>query len=172
MDPTLRTPKEMLDGKAYENLAPKDKSLYMEKVLQEILSLNNDRGISIPQMIESTYFDRKAISKYLEKLVARRVAYKVQQGNTIIYHINGRLIHHLFQKTVLIGNRNYSFKALFDGNQVLLFIQEIKKNELGVIEEGGGIIIPLKNIEEFSEYIEKVKDEFPLIKEKLMEMIE
>ena len=162
----------MLDAKAYEHLSPRDKSVYLERCLQEILNLNNERGVSIPQIIDSTYFDRKAVSKYLEKLVARRVAYKVQQGTTIIYHINGRLIHHLFQKTVPIGGRHYSFKALFDGNQVQLFIQEIKKNELGVIEEGGGIIVPLKSIEEFSDYVSKVKKEMPLIKEKLMDMIE
>lgn len=172
MDPNINIPKDMLDEKVYSHLAPKEKSEYMEATLQEILVLNKDIGITISNILAETYFDRKAVSKYLEKLVAKRIGYRVQRGKTIVYYINGRLIHHLFNKTVEVGNRHYSFKALFDGKQVSLFIQEIKKNDLGVIEEGGGIIVPLKDIDDFSQYISKVKTELPLIKQKLMEMIE
>lgn len=172
MVPNTKTPDNILDEKAYNQLPPKDKPLYMEKILQEILVLNKDGGVTIPELLATTPFSRKGISKYLEKLVARRVAYKIQQGNTVVYNINGRLVHHVFQKNVIVGDRDYSFKALFDGKQVSIFIQEIKKNELGVIEEGGGIIVPLKSINEFSEYVSKIKNEVPVIKEKLMEMIE
>lgn len=172
MEPTIEIPENMLDEEAYNNLPIKDKSIYMEKTLQEILSLNKDTGVSISQILEETYFNRKSVSKYLEKLVARRVAYKIQQGVSIIYNLNGRLIHQLFQKNVPVGDRDYSFKALFDGKQISIFIQEIKKNELGIIEEGGGILVPLKSIKEFADYVFKVDKEVPVIKEKLMEMIE
>jgi len=172
MEPDIKSPKNILDEEAYEQLPSKDKALYLEKVLQDILILNKNTGVTIPTLLEIAPFSRKGISKYLEKLVARRVAYKIQQGNTIMYHINGRLIHHIFEKNITAGNRDYSFKALFDGKQVSIFIQEIKKNELGVIEEGGGIIVPLKSLDEFSTYISKIKNEIPIIKEKLMEMIE
>ena len=51
----------------------------MEDALQEILALNKDIGVTIPQLVESTPFSRKGVSKYLEKLVAQRIAYNLSQ---------------------------------------------------------------------------------------------
>lgn len=172
MTPTIKLPNEILEEKEYKHLSPQDKANYLERTMSKILDINTDTGVSIPLILENTYFDRKGISKYLEKLVAKRIAYKIQQGKTIIYFKNGRLIHHLFNKNIEIGNRLYSFKALFDGKQISIYIQESKKNVLGVIEEGGGIIVPLNDIKDFSLYVNKIKEEIPIIKEEFVRMIE
>ena len=74
-----RVPNNLLDQSAYANLSPKDKPVYMEDALQEILALNKDIGVTIPQLVESTPFSRKGVSKYLEKLVAQRIAYNLSQ---------------------------------------------------------------------------------------------
>ena len=71
-----------------------------------------------------------------------------------------------------LGGRSFSFKALFDGKEILIYIQENKKNPLGIVEEGGGILIPLRDFTEFLKNLENVKTEVPVIKNKFMEMIE
>ena len=165
-------PEELLEEEEFRHLPPTEKSHYAESALEKILDLNQDTGITISQLLENTYFERNTISKYLEKLVARRIAYKVVRGNTIVYHKNGRLIHHLFKKDMILSGRAFSFKALFDGKEILIFIQENKKSPLGVIEEGGGILVPLKDIKEFVECMNDVETQVPSIKTKLLEMIE
>lgn len=172
MTANLLVPQDLLDVEAFKKLPASEKSLYVEKVVEKILDLNQGSGVTIPSILESTEFDRGSVSKYLEKLVAKRVAYKVVQGQTIVYHKNGRLIHHIFKRDIDFGKRSFSFKALFDGKEILVYIQENKKNPLGIIEEGGGIIIPLKEIKQFSEHVSKIESEIPVIKNKFMEMIE
>ncbi len=172
MPSILILPEDLLDEEQFSHLPPIEKSYYVEAALEKILELNQENGVTIRQVLDSTYFERNTVSKYLEKLVARRIGYKVVQGNTIVYHKNGRLIHHIIKKDVDLSGRSYSFKALFDGKELLLFIQENKKNPLGVIEEGGGILVPMKEIKEFSDCIKDVEIQIPFIKNKLVEMIE
>ena len=172
MSRTIKVPDNLIDEEQFKNLPPSDKSLYMEKIIGQILDLNVNAGVTIRDVLDNTYFDRRGVSKYLEKQVARRFAYKVQQGKTIVYFKNGRLIHHLFNRNIELEDKLYSFKALFNGNQIMIYIQENRKNKLGVIEEGGGILIPLKHMKEFSDYVSKVENEIPVIKKELVRLIE
>lgn len=172
MSRTLKLPEDMLEEEEFRELPSREKGKYEEKVLEKILDLNQDKGITIPDIESNTYFSYHSISKHLDKLVAKRIAYKVKQGNSIVYHKNGRLIHHIFKKNIDIGDRNYSFKALFDGSKILVFIQENKKSPLGTIEEGGGIIVPLSKLNDFAERVRAAKEESPKIKKKMMKIIE
>jgi hypothetical protein len=172
MDPKIKLPQDMLDKESYSNLPTNDKAAYAEKLIERVLDLNTDMGITVTQTAEATHADRKAIAKYLEKLVAKRIAYKVIQGNSIRYFKNGRLIHHLFNKDLALSDRDISFKALFDGRQVLVFIQEKRKNPLGEVEDGGGILIPMKDIDTFVNQAVKIMSEIPKIKKEFIKLIE
>ena len=123
---TLNLPQDMIDVDAFRALPSTEKSNYEEKIIEKILELNQGKGVTITAVIENTYFDRNSVSKYLEKLVAKRFAYKIIQGQTIVYHKNGRLVHHIFKRDIDIGDRSFSFKALFDGSEIVIFIQENK----------------------------------------------
>ncbi len=48
MEHTLRVPDQILEEEAYDQLPPKDKAVYMEKMLEEILCLNKEKGALHP----------------------------------------------------------------------------------------------------------------------------
>jgi len=172
----VKIPNDLFDEKEIRAMPPSSRASYLEKVIEKIVELNNNVGVSVEAIFKATNFDRRTISKHLELLVARRIAYKVVQGNIVLYFKNGRLIHHIFKKDLDLNTRSFSFKALYDGNDILIYIQENKKNPIGIIEEGGGIIVPLRDLATFSEYVSKIKTEVPTIKDelknKLLEVIE
>ncbi len=163
----IELPDGIFEDREVRAMPPSERNAYNEKTIEKILDMNTNRGISVEDVFKATNFDRRTISKHLELLVARRIAYKTIQGNTMLYYKNGRLIHHIFKKDIDLGKRSFSFKALFDGNEVLIYIQENKKSPIGIIEEGGGIIVPLKHLEEFTSCVANIESEIPLIKNEL-----
>lgn len=144
---------------------------YIEKTIEKTLELNSDSGATVDEINRNLGFDKRVISKYLEVLVAKRSAYKVIRGNSITYFKNGKLIHHILNKDLIMKDRTFSFKALFDGKEVFLYIQENRKNKLGLIEEGGGIIVPIKDLSLFADTVKKIEKETPEIREAMQKQI-
>ena len=169
---SLTLPDNILEEEEIKAMPPTERSQYIERVIEKTLELNTEQGVTQESVYRTFKFDRRCISKHLELLVARRIAYKVIQGNGVVYFKNGRLLHHIFKKDIDLGKRSYSFKALFDGKDVLIYIQENKKNALGIVEEGGGIIVPLKDLPEFSKCVSGIQDERPLIHKQLIKVID
>ena len=168
----LNLPLDVEDGEEISKMPALIKSQYIENTIEKILDLNTETGVSVESIHTALHFDKRVISKHLEVLVARRRAYKMIHGNAITYFINGRLLHHIAKDDLDLDNRLFSFKALFDGKGVLLYVQENKKNKIGMIEEGGGIIVPLKDLHQFNERMKKIESEWPALKDKVLEVTE
>lgn len=168
----LKLPIDVEDEEEISKMPAILKSQYIEKTIEKVLELNSQTGVNVESIHNELHFDKRVISKHLEVLVARRRAYKMIHGNTVTYFINGRLLHHIFKDDLDIEDRSFSFKALFDGKGIMIYIQENKKNKIGIIEEGGGIIVPLKDLSKFIERIQKIEKELPAIKDALFEVIE
>lgn len=166
---TVELPDDLLEKDEIKALPREERNQYLEDTIERVLELNSEKGVTAKELQEALNYDSRTISKKLEVLVAKRIAYKVVQGRSIRYFKNGRLVHPIFEDDLTLGDKVYSFKALFDGDDILVFIQENEKNSLGVTTEGGGIVVPLENIEEFADRASEIESKVPAIKEKLKE---
>ena len=138
----------VLDSQEIKYLSPYEREEYIRNVLIELLSAKNN-GITIPEAVELTRFNRVTLAKHLEYLTSIREAYKRKRGGVTIYFKNGRLVHPTSNREIFFEDKKYSFLRLENDEGEFIYIQENKKDDNDLYKVNGGIIIALKNFQDF-----------------------
>lgn len=155
----VNLPSDMLEEDNFKALPSNEKQTYIESLLNKILRLNPN-GITISQIISALgYFNKSTVWMHLENLVSIREAYKLEMGKTNVYYPNGQMIHPLLREDIEIDDKTFSFFAVKNNFGNFIYLQEKKKDRLGVATACGGLVIPLKNAEEFLEQFKKAVKE-------------
>ena len=93
-------------SESYLKMKPEERELLIERTINLILQ-KSKFGISIADIEKMPEFDfnRKTLSKYLEKLVALNEAYSRKVGAVVLYYPNHKSPHFTFEKEKQIGNK-------------------------------------------------------------------
>jgi len=147
---TIKSP-EIMPFDEYKQLSPEDKERYVEYIVTKILELNNNQGIAIQDITNSHFFfHRHTVSRHLERLVAKRIAYKhPQDSRKARYYLNGRFVDSLLRENIKIGDKFYTFYYLKNQLGEYIYLQEKRKDIYGSFDVTGGIIIPFDKKDEF-----------------------
>jgi len=138
----------VLDSEEIKFLSPYEREEYIRNILIELLTAKNN-GITIPEAVEITGFNRITIAKHLEHLTSIRKAYKRKRGGSTIYFKNGRLVHPTGYKDVFFEDKKYTFLRLQNDEGEFFYIQENKKDDYDMYKVTGGIIISIEHFQEF-----------------------
>lgn len=130
------------------SLRNRDRPKFTSKVILDLLDENKATGLTISQISELTGFSRDTVAKHLEVLVASREAYKVE-GNSGLYHKNGRVAHYKNMESSMFGKRMYSFYYLNNPEGDFVFIQEKEMGRFRTIETKGGIMVRVDDFKRF-----------------------
>ncbi|MDH5788938.1 MAG: hypothetical protein OEZ40_11670 [Candidatus Bathyarchaeota archaeon] len=141
MELELKVPEEILPQEEIKTLRPKDRDAYISKLILDILELNINKGITIPEIVKKTKLNRITIAKHLNRLVAIREAYSVSRGKLTIYYKNGRIVHQTNMKDTYLEDRIYSFYRLKNEDGNFIYIQEKERDKYNRIVVKGGILI-------------------------------
>lgn len=147
------TPKQL------KRYAPKEREEKVKSILLEILE-KNPNGITVPQLMEITKFDRRTIRKHMEYLTAIREAYLRNLGTTTLFYPNGRVVHPTIENDFKIGNKYFSFSFIENPFGQFLYIQEKSRDEYtNTYTVKGGIVLQAKHLMEFIQVLEKINEE-------------
>lgn len=141
MELDLKIPEEILPQEEIKSLRPKDRDAYISKLILDILELNINKGITIPEIVKNTKLNRITIAKHLNRLVSIREAYSVSRGKLTIYYKNGRIVHQTNMKDTYLQDRIYSFYRLKNEDGDFIYIQEKERDKYNRIVVKGGILI-------------------------------
>ncbi len=155
----IKLPYDLFDAEKFNTLNSEDKKAYIRSVLKKILELNPN-GITITQITDKiSYFNRPIIWNHLEMMTITREAYSHKFGTTLVYYPNGKMVHSIFKTDFAIDDRTYAFFVVENDVGDYLYIQEKNKDKLGALAVSGGLIVPLKELDSFVDYIKNVKKE-------------
>lgn len=141
MELELKVPREILPPEEIKTLRPKDRDAYISKLILDILELNINKGITIPEIVKKTKLSRITIAKHINRLVAIREAYSVSRGKLTIYYKNGRIVHQTNMKDTYLKDQIYSFYRLKNEDGNFIYIQEKERDKYNRIVVKGGILI-------------------------------
>ncbi|MBI2659066.1 hypothetical protein HYX05_03135 [Candidatus Woesearchaeota archaeon] len=83
----INLPQGILEKSAYSALPSHQKAEYIHNLLKDILTLNKN-GITVSQIEKSTCLGRATIWHHLEILASRGMCFKMDRGDTEVYHSN------------------------------------------------------------------------------------
>jgi len=146
----IQTP-EVLPKSEYLKLPPSERELYVREILRQTVRKNAE-GVTASMLTQKLPFDSRTIEKHLSILRCTNEIYFVRIGNTQLYLPNSIPMHHTKKQTFKIKDREYIAYALQNRMGEFVFIQEKKKTEF-TEEIGGGILVPLANFEQFTNFI-------------------
>lgn len=141
MEVKLKLPEEILPQEEIKSLRPKDRDAYISKLFLDILQLNANKGITIPELVKQTKLSRITIAKHLNRLVSIREAYCVSRGILTIYYKNGRVVHQTNLRDTYLDDRIYSFYRLKNEDGNFIYIQEKERDRYNRVVVKGGILV-------------------------------
>lgn len=141
---------EILDRRQYLGMNPQDQESYASKKIKEVLTLNQEHGVTIPDILETAPFSRPTVVKYLEQMVSSRAAYKIKRRNLTYYYPNGKVAHPELIISKKSSETGLELRATFLNNNFgeYLYIEDISSKL-----SGGGMLISLKDISFFKEFM-------------------
>ncbi len=147
-------------------LSPEERSRYYERYLFELLKMHFKQGLTLAELEKITGMSVNTLSKYLELLNSKRKVYRSKRGRTIIYYPNGRIVHSLTEKDLILtdeitGNeKRYRIYMIEnpEGEQ-LVYIQEKELDSNGFENVVAGITLPKSRINEFISMLQKINKE-------------
>ena len=146
----------LIDYEDYQRLSPKEREQYVISTIKEILKLNKNKGVTIKQIEENTYFHRNTIAYHLERLVATGEAYKPNTRNSF-YFPNGNLADPILQEDIILENKIYSVYLMSNQLGKFIYLQEKEISIDGAIEIKGGIMIPFDERKKFFDGIKEIE---------------
>lgn len=145
---------EMVSKETYLGLAPQKQEEYVGKKLKELLELNANTGVTIPEIEVDTPFTRPTIIKHLERMISSRQIYKIKRGALTVYYPNGKIEHPELMLEVS-SDLGTKFRGSFLNNNFgkFLFIEDLTKNI-----SGGSMLIKINDVKTFREFVNKLAD--------------
>jgi repressor of nif and glnA expression len=164
----LNLPKNIYSFKELRVLSNEDRRRYFTSFLLETLKQNPDGLMASELQVElkrrGYHYSELTLRKYLDLLVAHREAYTTQHGLSIVYHLNGKLMWDKLKKNINLGNVSYSLYEIDNPRGKFVFIQEKEKDSFNIENVTGGVVIPIKVLDEFistlSEFSHSSKEEY------------
>lgn len=146
---TIKVP-DLIDRKQYLGMNPQDQESYASKKIKEMLTLNSEQGVTIPDILETTPFSRPTVVKYLEQLVSSRAGYKIKRRNLTYYYPNGTIAHPELRLSKKSDRTGLELRATFLNNNFgeYLYIEDVSSKL-----SGGGMLISTKDLPFFREFI-------------------
>ena len=144
----LELPKDIITQDELQNLRPKDRDECLQKLLLQILELNN-QGVTIAELAEQARMNRNTLASHLKTLVAIREAYVLSRGRLSVYYKNGKVVHARSTEHKAPNDRFYRFYRLDNNEGKFIYIQERQLDEFRAVKVRGGIMIEDKGFIEF-----------------------
>ena len=151
----LNLPSNILDKEAYNALPTHEKEEYIHNFLKQILELNPN-GVTAPQIDNATYIGRSTVWHHLEILAARSQCFKVERGDTAVYHSN-KVLEDLRQLDMKGDFYMYCFNVVENIFGKFVRMQLKQDTKAGNPRTNCGIVISEKYFDEFLDRLQKIK---------------
>ena len=151
----LNLPLNILDKETYSALPTHEKEEYIHNFLKQVLELNPN-GITAPQIDNATYIGRSTVWHHLEILAARSQCFKVERGDTAVYHSN-KVIEDLRQLDMQGDFYMYCFNVVENIFGKFVRLQLKQETRTGTSRTNCGIVISEKQFDEFLDRLQKIK---------------
>jgi transcriptional antiterminator len=150
----LELPKEIITQDELQNLRPKDRDECVQKLLLQVLELNN-QGVTIAELAEQIRINRNTLASHMKTLVAIREAYELNRGRLSVFYKNGKVVHARSTEYKSPNDRFYRFYRLDNDQGRFIYIQERQLDEFRATKVRGGIMIEDKDFFEFIKELQK-----------------
>lgn len=147
-------PQDLITQKELRSLRPKDRDQYIQKLILQILELNN-QGVTISEIADQTGVNRNTLASHMKTLVAIREAYVINRGNLSIFYKNGKVVHARSTEHKFPNDRFYRFYRLENEQGNFIYIQERQIDEFRAIKVKGGIMIKDEDFMHFMKELQK-----------------
>ena len=151
----LNLPLNILDKETYSALPTHEKEEYIHNFLKQVLELNPN-GITVPQIYNATYLGRSTVWHHLEMLASRAQCFKVERGDTAVYHSNN-VLEDLRQLDIKGEFYLYCFNVVENIFGKFVRMQLKQDTKAGNPRTNCGIVISEKNFDEFLDRLQKIK---------------
>jgi transcriptional antiterminator len=150
----LELPKEIITQDELQNLRPKDRDECIQKLLLQILELNN-QGVTIAELADQVRINRNTLASHMKTLVAIREAYALNRGRLSVFYKNGKVVHARSTEHKSPNDRFYRFYRLDNDQGKFIYIQERQLDEFRATKVRGGIMIEDKDFLDFLKELQK-----------------
>jgi len=151
------------DYEDYKKLPPKERERYVVSIIRQILEMNKKRGVTIKQIVESTYFHRSTIAYHLNTLIAKGEVYSYPpDSRNALYFPNGNLADPILNEDITLGDKIYSVFLMDNQFGRFMYIQEKELTLDGSVEIKGGIMVPYEQSKKFINFLQDVEKLFDL----------
>ncbi len=136
-------------------LPTEERSRYYERYIFELVKTHERVGMTQKEIEGLTGIAGNTVSKYLEVLFSKRNVYRVKRGNNVTYFPNGKMLHPLVDRDVVVYDREgeehrYRAYAVDNPDGKFLYLQEKEIDRRSGMENiVGGILIPQEGIAKF-----------------------
>lgn len=151
----LNLPSNILDKETYSALPTHEKEEYIHNFLKQVLELNPN-GVTAPQIDNATYLGRSTVWHHLEILAARSQCFKVERGDTAVYHSN-KVIEDLRQLDIKGDLYLYCFNVVENIFGKFIRLQLKQDTRSGAPRTNCGIVVDTKHFDEFLSTLQKIK---------------
>lgn len=151
----IKVPQDLIAEKEeLKSLRPKDRDQYVQKLILQILELNN-QGVTISEIAEQTKVNRNTLASHMKTLVATREAYAINRGKLSIFYKNGKVVHARSTEHKFPNDKFYRFYRLENEQGKFIYIQERQLDEFRAIKVKGGIMI---KDEDFMHFMKELRN--------------
>ncbi len=146
-----------------------ERSRYYERYIFELITAHERLGLTQKEIEQVTGIASNTVSKYLEMLFSKRNVYRVKRGKNITYFPNGRLIHPLINKDIIVfdgfgAEHRYKAYAVDNPDGKFLYLQEKEiDRKSGMENVVGGVLIPEAGISKFRALFDEFEKSFKKI---------
>lgn len=144
----IKVPQDMISQEELKTLRPKDKDECVEKLILQILEMNN-QGVTIGELSNQTRIHRNTLASHMKTLVATREAYVIKRGKISIFYKNGKVVHARSTEQKFPNDRFYRFYRLENEQGKFIYIQEGQLDEFRAVKVKGGIMIDDRDFMKF-----------------------
>lgn len=149
---------EIKNYEDYKRLPPNEKEKYVKITILQILKLNKNKGVTIKQISDATYFHRSTIAYHIDSLLSTGEVYKYPENSkNALYFPNGNFGDPISKKDIRMDDKIYTFFLMSNQLGKFLYIQEKQIDVYGTVIVKGGIMIPIKNKTDFLKMITEFK---------------
>ena len=148
-------PLNILPKESYSALPTHEKEEFIHNFLKQVLDINPN-GVTVSQIDNATYLGRSTIWHHMEILASRSQCFKVERGDTAVYHSN-KVLEDLKEMDMKGDFYMYCFNVVENIFGKFVRLQIKQETRTGNPRTNCGIVIDAKHFDEFMDKLEKIK---------------
>ena len=153
--PKLVLPQKMLAKEEYTDMSASQKEEYIHNLLKEVLELN-PKGITASQLDKVIYLGHSTIWHHLEILASRAQCFKMERGDTFVYHLN-KVLDSLTELDIKSDYYTYCFNIIENDYGKFLRLQLKQENQSGTPRTRCGVLINDKIFDKVLDALKEIK---------------